>query len=77
MKIIITKIDAVPLAIGIQQILLDMQKKGNDPRFPVNYFEQILMDNHKVSKESAELVTEKIINTGILRWELGENCFVL
>lgn len=73
----ITKIDAVPLAIGIQQILLDMVKKGNDPRFPVEYFEQIVMNRHDVSKQDAELVTERIINTGIIRWELGANCFVL
>ena len=73
----ITRIDSTRLACGIQQILLDMMKKGNDPRYPVEVFEQMIMDCKGVSREEAEKVTEKILGTGILRWEIGANCFVL
>lgn len=73
----LTKVDAVPLAIGIQKILLDMAKKGNDPKYPVEYFEQMIMDRKQVSRKAAELVTEKILGTGIIRFSIYENCFVL
>ena len=82
-KKVLTKVDAVPLATGIQAILLDMSKKlaaeGSDesPRYPVAEFERLLMESKGISREQAEYVTERIICTGIIRWELGANCFVL
>lgn len=74
---VITKIDAVKLAQGIQQILLTMIKDGVDPRYPIKEFERLIIESKGVSPTEAERVTEKILNTGIIRWELGRNCFVL
>lgn len=68
---VITKIDAVNLACGLQQILLDKVKKGEDAVLPCQYLEQLVMERHGVSKKEAEKVTEAVINTGILRWEKG------
>ena len=74
----ITHIDSVRLASGIQSILLDMKKTGiKEPRFPVARFEEMIQEQHLVSKAEAERVTEKVINTGILRWELFANNFIL
>ena len=77
----ITKIDAVQLAIGLQNILLDMAKKQNlhpsDAKYPVLLFEEMIIDQKNVSKKDAELVTERVINTGILRWDIMANCFIL
>ena len=74
---VITKIDAVKLAQGIQQILLTMIKDGVDPRYPIKEFERLIIESKGISPTEAERVTEKILNTGIIRWELGRNCFVL
>lgn len=73
----LTKIDAVRLATGIQSILLDMYKKHGSAQYPIAEFERLIMESKQVDKESAELVTEKVINTGIIRWSLTDNCFVL
>lgn len=73
----IVKIDAVKLAIGIQAILLDMVKEGKTAQYPVAEFERLIVKQKQVSKADAEKVTERIIGTGIIRWELGANCFVL
>lgn len=79
----ITHIDAEKLAIGIQQVLLEMLKKGraDDPdyeaSYPVKEFERLIMDEKQVDKKDAELVTERVINTGIVRWEIFGNNFVL
>jgi len=77
----ITKIDAVQLAVGLQNILLDMAKKQNlhpsDVKYPVLLFEEMIIDQKNVSKKDAELVTERVINTGILRWDIIANCFIL
>lgn len=73
----ITKIDAVPLAIGLQKLLLEMVKDGKEGKYPCRLFEDLIVTTKGVSREDAERVTEKIINTGILRWEMGANCFVL
>lgn len=71
----ITKIEAEKLAIGIQKILLDMKVK--DPSYPVKEFERLIMEEKGVSKKDAEKVTEAVINTGILKWEIFANNFVL
>ena len=76
---VITKVDAVPLAIGIQKVLLELAKKYElqSAKYPVREFERLLMESKGVSKKEAEKVTEKIINTGIIRWEMIGNNFVL
>jgi hypothetical protein len=74
----ITHIDAEKLAIGMQKILLDMKKDGiAEPHFPVERFEEMIQEQHGVSKKDAELVTEKMIGTGIVRWEIFANRIVL
>lgn len=75
----ITKLDAPKLAMGIQQILLDMckTKDPNEVGYPVAEFERLLMDRKELSREDAEYVTEKIIATGIIRWDIYKNLFVL
>ena len=77
----ITKIDAVQLAIGLQSILLDMVKSQNlhpsEVKYSVLLFEQMIIDEKDVSKKDAELVTERVLKTGILRWDIMANCFIL
>lgn len=73
----ITKIDSVKLACGIQQVLLQMVKDGKDAKYPIGPFEALIMKQHNVPLAEAEKVTEKVINTGIIRWCLNDNCFVL
>lgn len=77
----ITKIDAVPLATGIQKILLDMIKEKNidpnDAKYPIKEFERLIVQDKGVSKKEAERVTEAVINTRILRWEIFGNNFIL
>jgi SOS-response transcriptional repressor LexA len=74
----ITKIEATKLAIGMQSILLDIAKEqGREAKYPIRLFEEMIVKQKAVSKKDAEKVTEAIINTGIIRWELGSNSFVL
>jgi len=74
----ITSINAEKLAIGIQRILLDMKNDGiENPNFPVKRFEKMIQEQHGVSIEDAELVTEKVIAQGIIRWEIFANNFIL
>lgn len=77
----ITKIDAVALATGIQALLLDMIKqKGIEPleaTYPVNEFERIIMEEKQVNKKEAERVTERVLGTGIIRWDIYNNSFIL
>lgn len=74
----ITKIDAVKLAIGMQSIILDIAKKeGREARYPIRLFEEQIVERKGVSKKEAERVTEAVINTGIIRWDLSSNSFVL
>lgn len=79
---VISRIDAPKLAMGIQQILLDMYAKAKEKEveflgYPVDVFERMIMEDKQVSKDDAERVTEKILNTGIIRWDLTNNTFVL
>ena len=71
------KVEATKLAIGLQKILLDMQKEHGDSYYPVDEFERLIMEQKGVSKKDAELVTERVIATGIIRWEIFSNKFVL
>lgn len=73
----ITKVKAVSLACGLQQILLDMTKKGKDALIPIAWFEDQICQRHGVDRASAELVVERILDTGILRWDMHENAFIL
>ena len=74
----ITGIDANQLAIGLQRILLDMKMSGTDlPSISIDKFENTIQEEHGVSKRDAEEVTVSIINTGILRWEIFANNFIL
>lgn len=73
----ITNVDTEKLAIGIQKILLDMKAEGKKPAFPIARFEEMIQEQHGVSKEDAESVTEKVVATGIIRWEIFANNFVL
>lgn len=72
----ITHIDRTKLAFGLQKILLDLAQEGKPARYPIAEFER-LITRRGIPKSEAEKVTEAIIETGILRWELGSNCFVL
>ena len=74
---IITRIDAVPLAIGIQKLLLEMYKKYGESAYPIKAFEQMIMNSKNVSIKEAERVTEKVINTGIIRRGINHNAFIL
>ena len=73
----ITHIDSTRLACGIQQILLDMYKKGNDPRYPIEYIGQMIMDRKDVPKHEAKHVIAQILNTGIIRLDSSLNFFTL
>ena len=76
----ITKIDSVKLASGIQAILLDMAKGKEpdfEPSYPVAESERLICESKGVSKKEAERVTEEVINTGIIRWKIFGNNFVL
>lgn len=73
----LTSVNAVQLAIGIQSILLDMVKEGKEAKYPVREFERLICETKQVSKQDAERVTEKVINTGIIRGQLCPSCFVL
>lgn len=73
----VTRIQAVPLAIGLQQILLSKFKKTEEAFIPVEYFEQLIIETKKVSREEAAKVTEAVISTGILRWDMSNNNFIL
>jgi len=79
---VISRIDAPKLAMGLQQILLDMDAKAKEKGveflgYPVDVFERMIMEDKQVSKDDAERVTEKVLNTGIIRWDLTRNTFVL
>ena len=73
----LTKVDAIKLATGIQQILLDMAKAGIEPSYPIDNFEHNIVERKQVTRKEAGRVTELVINTGIIRWDLGSNAFVL
>lgn len=73
----ITHINAAQLAIGIQSILLEMYKKQGIAKYPISEFERLIVAGKGVSTEDAERVTEAVINTGIIRWSLSDNCFAL
>lgn len=75
----ITQIRPNAIAFGIQRILLDMSKDNPEvePFFPIDRFEQMIMESKEVDKKDAEYVTEKVIATGIIRWRLHDNAFVL
>lgn len=74
-------VDVEKLTIGIQKILLDMVKEqGISPgsaKFPVKRFEEMVVEGKGISKKEAESITEKVINMGIIRWEIFGNNFVL
>lgn len=77
MKNVITKIESVKLAQGLQQILLDMARTSEDPHLPVAWLKDLIVKRKQVDKTEAERVIEAVINTGILRWELGRDALVL
>lgn len=76
---IITMIQKNNIAFGIQRILMDMLKKYPDvePHFPIDRFEQLLMEAKEVSKEDAQMVTQKVVGTGIIRRREEDNAFIL
>ena len=73
----ITKIQALPLAIGIQKIMLDMIHNKLEGQCPIEQFERLIMESKQVSEFEAKIVTEKVLATGIVRRSSTFNCFVL
>lgn len=73
----VVKIEADKLATGIRDILLDMKRAGKEPSYPVKEFERLIMESKGVSKKEAEKVTEAVINTGIIQWEIYGNNFII
>lgn len=78
----ITKIEAEKLAIGMLQILTSMyaDNKENPEKgagYPVAEFERLIMESKGVSRSEAERVTDAVINTGIIRWDMSNNLFVI
>ena len=79
MKNKLIQIKAVQLAIGLQKMLLDMKMRDgiSEPHYPISEFERLIQEEKGVSALEAKLVTDKVINTGIIRWEILGNNFVL
>lgn len=75
----ITHINALRLATGLQAVLLQMLKDHPDKeaKLSVPWFENLICERKGVSLKEAAKVTEAVINTGILRWEIFGNYFVL
>lgn len=75
----ITHINALRLATGLQAVLLQMLKDHPDKeaKLSVPWFENLICERKSVSLKEAAKVTEAVINTGILRWEIFGNYFVL
>jgi hypothetical protein len=74
---IVTSIQANHLANGIKNILLDMKRDTGRSEFPVSMFERYIIEQHGVPKQEAEKVTEAVIATGILGWDIFGNNLVL
>jgi hypothetical protein len=74
---IITKIDANKLATGILDLLIQMKKDTGEASYPVPLFEKYIIEQHGVPKEEAERVTEAVLSTSIIRWDIIENNFVI
>lgn len=70
-------IDANSLAVGILNLLTEMKEAGLDPVYPVSEFEKIIMETKEVSRAEAKKVTEAVISTGVIRWEIFGNKFCI
>lgn len=74
----ITKIDSTNLAAGILATITQMMADGVEtPEFPIARFEALIVARHGVSKSDAEKVTEEVLNTGIIKWNIHNNSFCL
>ena len=62
----LTGVNKIALATGIQQILLDMARRGEIPAYPIENFEHNVMKRKKLSRGSAQIVTGLILSTGII-----------
>lgn len=71
------KINVEELKNEVLALLRNQEKSGIEPSISVKKFEADLMTEKKLSKDEAELVTEMIISSGALRWEIFGNNFVL
>lgn len=67
----ITKIDIDELVTGIITILKDCES------YSVKEFERLVCEQKQVSKKEAEKVTDAIISSGKVGWEIFGNNFVL
>ena len=65
------------LAIGLQKLLLDMKRAGKPAGYPVAEFERMIAEDKDVSLEEAGTVTVAVVQTGIIKWDLSNNLFVL
>lgn len=70
-------VDILPLTTGIQKILLDMARDGKDPLYPIKNFETYIVNRFNCSFKEAELITEKILSSGIIRMSIYDQCFTL
>lgn len=74
---LLSKINIDEIKKEILTILWNQEKSGEEPRYSVKKFESELIAGSNLSKKEAELVTEMIISSGALRWEIFGNNFVL
>ena len=71
------KINVEELKNEVLTLLRNQEKSGIEPSISVKKFEANLMTEKNLSKDETELVTEMIISSGALRWEIFGNNFVL
>lgn len=67
----LVKIDSAKLIAGLIEILKECGS------YPVKDFEKMIVEEKQVSNKEAEKVTEIIINSGKIGWEIFGNNFVL
>jgi len=71
------KTNAVPLAIGLQKILLDIAKTKEQAIYPIHLFEDMIVRSKNVSVFEASLVTAHVLATGIIREDTTGKYFTL
>lgn len=72
----LVSVDAMKLATGMQQILLDMFKEHGKAAYPIYTFERMITKRKKLSLNDAKEVTRRVLELGIIRKD-ENNCFVL
>lgn len=69
--------DVLRLTTGIQAALISMAQDGKEPLYPISVFESYVVRKFNCKESDAEKLTEKILNTGIIRMSIYDQCFTL